>query len=99
MCWKEDFLYNWVLYCKFWEWISLESNPELLDPLAASLGLPVEYVRRHQGAWLVNITKQSNYNELTTSDKKVLNDQLDEMIKNKYTFLNPFILKRIVLFF
>jgi hypothetical protein len=73
---------------QFWEWISLESNPELLDPLAASLGLPLEYVRRHQGAWLVNITKQTNYNDLTTSDKKVLNDQLDEMIKNKYTFIN-----------
>ena len=73
---------------QFWEWISVQDNPELIEPLSASLGLPIEYIRRHQGAWLVNITKPSNYNELSTSDKKVLNDQLDEMIRNKYTFIN-----------
>jgi hypothetical protein len=73
---------------QYWEWISVDDNPELVDPLSASLGLPREYIRRNQGAWLVNITKPSNYSELSTSDKKVLNDQLDEMIKNKYTFIN-----------
>ena len=73
---------------QYWEWISVDDNPELVDPLSASLGLPREYIRRNQGAWLVNITKSSNYSELSTSDKKVLNDQLDEMIKNKYTFIN-----------
>jgi hypothetical protein len=73
---------------QYWEWISVDDNPELVDPLSASLGLPREYIRRNQGAWLVNITKSSNYSELSTSDKKILNDQLDEMIKNKYTFIN-----------
>ena len=73
---------------QYWEWISTEDNPEFIDPLSASLGLPREYIRRNQGAWLVNITKQTNYIELTSSDKKSLNDQLDEMIKNKYTFIN-----------
>jgi hypothetical protein len=73
---------------QYWEWVSVDDNLELVDPLSASLGLPREYIRRNQGAWLVNITKSSNYSELSTSDKKVLNDQLDEMIKNKYTFIN-----------
>ena len=73
---------------QFWEWISVDDNPELVDSLSASLGLPREYIRRNQGAWLVNITKPNNYSELSTSDKKVLNEQLDEMIKNKYTFIN-----------
>ena len=73
---------------QYWEWISVDANPELVDPLSAALGLPREYIRRNHGAWLVNITKPSNYSELSTSDKKVLNDQLDEMIKNKYTFIN-----------
>jgi Helicase conserved C-terminal domain/Type III restriction enzyme, res subunit len=73
---------------QYWEWISIDDNPELLDPLSASLGLPREYIRRNHGAWLVNITKQNNYAELSTSDKKTLNDQLDEMIRNKYTFIN-----------
>ena len=73
---------------QFWEWISVDDTPELAESLSASLGLPVEYIRRHRGAWLVNITKPSNYIELSTTDKTVLNAQLDEMIRNKYTFIN-----------
>jgi hypothetical protein len=73
---------------QFWEWISTDDNPELLDSLSGALGLPRDYIIRNHGAWLVNVTKTSNYSELTSSDKKVLNDQLDEMIKNKYTFIN-----------
>ena len=73
---------------QYWEWISVDDNPELVDPLSASLGLPREYIRRKQGAWLINIKKPNNYSDLSTSDKKVLNDQLDEMITNKYTFIN-----------
>ena len=79
-----------LLYRKnqFWEWISTDDNPELLESLSGALGLPRDYIIRNHGAWLVNVTKTSNYSELTGSDKKVLNDQLDEMIKNKYTFIN-----------
>jgi hypothetical protein len=73
---------------QFWEWVSTDNNPELLDSLSGALGLSIEYIKRNRGAWLVNVTKQSNYIDLTSSDKKVLNGQLDEMIKNKYTFIN-----------
>jgi hypothetical protein len=73
---------------QFWEWISLDDNPELIEPLSAALGLPFEYIRRNHGAWLVNVTKPSNYATLSTSDKKGLNDQIDTMIQNKYTFIN-----------
>jgi hypothetical protein len=79
-----------LLYRKnqYWEWVSTDDNPAYVDTLSGALGLPREYIRRHHGAWLVNITKPSNYTELSASDKKILNDQLDEMINNKYTFIN-----------
>ena len=79
-----------LLYRKnqFWEWISTDDNNRLVEPLSLALGLPKKYITRNHGAWLTNVTKPSNYNELTASDKKVLNDQLDEMIRNKYTFYN-----------
>jgi len=79
-----------LLYRKnqFWEWISIDERPEFIDSLSAALQLPREYIRRNHGAWLTNVTKKSNYSELTSSDKKVLNDQLDEMITNKYKFIN-----------
>jgi hypothetical protein len=79
-----------LLYRKnqYWEWVSTDDNINYIDTLSAALGLPREYIRRNHGAWLVNITKPSNYTELSSSDKKILNDQLDEMINNKYTFIN-----------
>jgi hypothetical protein len=79
-----------LLYRKnqYWEWVSIDDHPDYVDTLSGALGLPREYIRRHHGAWLVNITKPSNYTELSSSDKKILNDQLDEMINNKYTFIN-----------
>ena len=79
-----------LLYRKnqYWEWISIDDHLDYIDPLSAALQLPREYVRRNRGAWLTNVTKKSNYSELSTSDKKILNDQLDEMIKNKYKFIN-----------
>jgi hypothetical protein len=73
---------------QYWEWISTDDNPEYLEPLSASLNLPVEYIRRRHGAWLTNIKKENNYSELSASDKKSLNDQLDEMINGKYFFIN-----------
>lgn len=82
--------YGDMIYRKnqYWEWISLTENPETLNTLSAVLGLPREYIRRKQGAWLVNVTKSNNYTSLSSSDKRSLDDQLDEMIQNKYTFIN-----------
>jgi hypothetical protein len=85
---------------QFWEWISVEGRQELIEPLAEVLGNIkvnydneqhskwVNYIKRHKGVWLVNVTKPTNYEELSTPDKKSLNDQLDEMIQLKYRFIN-----------
>lgn len=79
-----------LLYRKnqYWEWVSTDDNPRYVDVLSGALGLSVEYIQRHRGAWLTNITKPTNYTELSASDKKMLNNQIDEMISNKYTFIN-----------
>jgi chemotaxis protein histidine kinase CheA len=73
---------------QYWEWISTNDNSSYINSLSGALGLSVDYIQRHKGAWLVNVKKSSNYNDLSSSDKKTLNDQLDEMINNKYTFIN-----------
>ena len=82
--------YGDLIYRKnqYWEWISVVDNPETATVLSATLRLPLEYIRRKKGAWLVNVTKPNNYSELSTSDKKNLDDQLDEMIQNRYVFIN-----------
>ena len=73
---------------QFWEFISLKSNPEALSTLSAVLNLPQEYITKQKGAWFVNIKKPSNYEEMSSLEKKSLDDQLNEMIRNKYTFIN-----------
>ena len=74
---------------QFWEWISIVDNPEYTNALATVLGFKtIDYITRKKGAWLTNVTKPNNYSELSTPDKKSLNDQLDEMIRQKYRFIN-----------
>ena len=74
---------------QFWEWISTDDNVTSANALSAVLGFKtVDYIRRKRGAWLTNVKKPSNYAQLSTTDKKSLNDQIDEMIRQKYRFIN-----------
>ena len=82
-----DFLYKRNQY---WEWVSVEKNPDYLDTLSSILHLSVEYIKKKKGAWLVNVSKPSNYTEIAEdyAKKKSLEDQIDEMIHVKYSFIN-----------
>jgi hypothetical protein len=75
---------------QYWEWIPLSKNQDMnsLQTLSSVLNLTTEYIKRKKGAWLVNVTKKSNYAELSSNDKKSLDEQIDEMIQSKYTFIN-----------
>jgi hypothetical protein len=73
---------------QFWEWISTDVNPETAEPMSSILNLPLEYIKKYHGAWFINVKKKSNYEDLSDIDKKTLDDQINEMIKTKYTFIN-----------
>jgi len=73
---------------QFWEWISTEKYPETLTTMSAILNLPQEYIRKHSGAFFINIKKKSNYDELSDTNKQILEEQLNEMIRQKYQFIN-----------
>jgi hypothetical protein len=73
---------------QYWEWISTVSNQAALKTISFLLNLPQEYIHRHGGAFFINVKKPSNYDELSDMNKKVLEEQLNEMIKQKYTFIN-----------
>jgi hypothetical protein len=75
-----DFMYKKNQY---WEWVS---DPDTFETLSSVLGLSVEYIKRNKGAWLVDISKEPNM--LSSNDMKSLDEQLNEMIQNKYTFIN-----------
>jgi len=73
---------------QYWEWVSTVENQDALKTISVLLNLPQEYIRRHGGAFFINVKKPTNYNELSDIDKKVLEEQLNEMIRQKYTFIN-----------
>lgn len=74
---------------QYWQWISTdEASPDLPQYLSTVLGLPKEYIRDQKGAFLVNVRKQSNYDQLSDKQKILLESQLDKMIEKKYEFIN-----------
>jgi hypothetical protein len=73
---------------QYWEWISTLEHPEAIDTMSAILNLPREYIHRHGGAWFINIQKKPNFDELSDVDKRSLDEQLNEMINQKYLFIN-----------
>ena len=78
------------LYLKnqHWEFISIITDPTLLEPLSHALSLSVEFIKKNGGAWFVNTTNTPNYNSLSGENQRILNAQLNKMIENKYTFIN-----------
>ena len=83
-----------LLYRKnqYWEWITVEVDGKIKQTrvtiLHNILNLPEKYITKNKGAWLVNITKQPNYDTLTTDDKNSLEKQIDIMILQKYEFIH-----------
>jgi hypothetical protein len=73
---------------QFWEFVSIDGKPEYLGILSRALSLPIDFIRKQNGAWLVNVQKESNYTELDPSQQLDIDTQLNEMIRSKYTDIN-----------
>lgn len=73
---------------QYWEFISTVGEPDYENILSSALSLPKEYINKNNGAWLVNVKKQPNFNELSSSEQTMINEQLDEMIRSKFTFIH-----------
>ena len=71
-----------------WEFVNTEINTELIEPLSLALKISPDYIRQQKGAWVTNVTQPSNYDTLNGAEKKALNEQLNEMIRYKYKFIN-----------
>lgn len=73
---------------QYWEFVSVEGQPEYLSILSNALSIPEEYISKNGGAWLVNVKKQPNFESLTTDQQKDIDNQLNTMIRTKYTDIN-----------
>ncbi len=73
---------------QYWEFVQTESNEQLISELSRMLHLSEDYIRRRGGAWLVNVSKPSNFEDLDTEYKNNIDAQINEMIRHKYQFIN-----------
>ena len=72
-----------------WQFIDTVTNSELIEPLSHALSLTTQFIKKNGGAWLVNAkVKTSNYDKLSSEQQIRLDNQLNEMIRHKYKFIN-----------
>jgi hypothetical protein len=76
-----------ILYRKnqFWEFVGIDGQPDNIELLSKALSLPKSYIEKKQGAWLVDVKKPPNFKSLTTVEQESVDEQLDKMIRAKYT--------------
>lgn len=72
---------------QWWEFISYDEHSSKMEALSKMMHVPMPYIKRQKGIWLVNMNKKDNYNLLTPEQKQSLNKQIDTMINNKYHFI------------
>ena len=72
---------------QYWEFIEAKSS-DVIELLSNVLKLPISYIKTKNGAWMVDIRKEANYEMKTTGEKKLIDLQLNEMIEYKYKFIN-----------
>ena len=79
-----------VLYKKtqYWDFIKTNDNEDLGESLSKMLALPLDYISKAGGAWMIDVKKNSNYDNLTTEEKLSLDKQINEMIRYKYKFIS-----------
>lgn len=75
---------------QYWEPINVAENPTLGNAIANVFNISPRffYKKNDNIAWLVDKTKESNYDSLDNEQRLSLNRQINEMIASKYQFLN-----------
>ena len=73
---------------QFWEFVSTEGHPEYVGILSRALSMTDEEIRKKGGAWLVNIQKPANFTDLSTEEQTAIDEQINIMIRSKYTDIN-----------
>ena len=74
---------------QYWEFIETkgEADSELIETLSQVLSLSRDHINENGGAWMVNMTKPANYDQLSALNKIKVDKQIDQMISHKYRFI------------
>ena len=91
---KKNFIVN-LMKCGFeyfrinqhWVFKDIKTNTQL-KLYAKFLKIPESVIKKNGGAFFVDFSKAPNYEKLSGNMREMLNLQINEMIKNKYSFLH-----------
>lgn len=78
-----------ILYRKDQSWTFLENNinnKTIIKKYSKLLNVSDSYIKKNNGLWVVE--EKSNNIELSTEQKKLLDEQINVMINNKYKFIS-----------
>ena len=73
---------------QFWEFISIDGQGQMVSVLSQALSLSPEYIKSHGGAWMVDVSKPTNFAQLSSNDQKNVDEQINMMIRAKYLDIN-----------
>lgn len=73
---------------QYWEFVKTEGKEELVSAFAKALSLSTDYVRDMGGAYMVDVSKPSNYDSLNSMEQENIRKQIIKMIEQKYSFLH-----------
>ena len=74
----------------YWTFLSVSvrgPSPELTF-LTDTIGLPIDWIKSHKGAWVPDPTLPSNWNVLSATDKATITKQIQRHIEARFTFIN-----------
>ena len=58
------------------------------ETFASMISLSVEFIHKMKGAWFVDMNEAPNYDTLSETQQRSLDQQIDYMIQEKYRFIN-----------
>jgi hypothetical protein len=80
-----DYLYK---KNQHWRWIPVTSDNKASKAFEKLMSVPLDFLKKYNGAFFIDVNKPPNYNKMSIDDKKLLTRQIDAMISNKYNFLH-----------
>ena len=69
-----------------WNFIPIGETNEMTKQVSVRMGLSESYIAQQKGIWVMDSTKEANYSKLSIREKRVLDKQLNTMIRSKYIF-------------
>jgi len=66
----------------------MSADETLLNSIYYVTSLTKPYIKKNKGVWLSNASLPPNFKSLTSEEKYKINQQIDKMLENKYTFIN-----------